>query len=214
MTQRLSPAREADPARGGGPAGGTDPSGEERSGGGERRPGRGTSSEILNVRRRMEARRGRGRRAVVWVGNVLARPAFFFVLLALHAGWVIANLPGWVPWTPWDPPPFTLLATIASVEAPFIALLVLMRQEHDRRIAELREETALQVDLHTEREASAQLRLLAAVAERLGIERLDEIAESDDEPALDLEEMQRTLDPEHLVEETRRQLEESGEDPP
>lgn len=177
-------------------------------------PGRGASAEILNVRRRAEAERGRGRQAVVWVGKVLARPAFFFALLLLHAGWVVANLPGWVPWPPWDPPPFTLLATIASVEAPFIALLILMRQEHDRRIAELREETALQVSFHAEREASAQLRLLVAIADRLGIERLEEIAETEGEPRLDLAAMQRTLDPERLVEETRRQLEESGEELP
>ena len=190
------------------------PHGAEPRSGAEPPQERGASAEILNVRRRIEADRGRGRQAVVRVGNVLARPAFFFTLLLLHAGWIVANLPGWVPWAPWDPPPFALLATIASVEAPFIALLILMRQEHDRRIAELREETALQVDLHTEREASAQLRLLVAIAERLGIERLDEIAESDGEPALDLDAMQRTLDPEHLVEETRRQLEESGEDSP
>lgn len=205
----------AHPGGGGEPASGADEaSGGAPAGGGRDARDRGASGEILNVRRRIEADRGRGRQAVVWVGNVLARPAFFFILLLLHAGWVVANLPGWVPWAPWDPPPFALLATFASVEAPFIALLILMRQEHDRRIAELREETALQVDFHTEREASAQLRLLVAIAERLGIEDFDEIAESDGEPPLDLDAMQRTLDPEHLVEETRRQLEESGEETP
>lgn len=183
-------------------------------GGGSAEAGRGASAEILNVRRRVAADRGHGRRTVVWVGRVLARPVFFFILLALHVGWVVANLPGWVPWAPWDPPPFVLLATIASVEAPFIALLILMSQEHDRRIAELREETALQVSFHAEREASAQLRLLVAIARRLGIERLDEIAETEGEPPLDLDAMQRTLDPELLVEETRRQLEESGEEAP
>lgn len=209
MTDEASRPSGAEPSHGADPGSGADP-----AAGGTKPEDRGASGEILNLRRRIEADRGRSRRAVVWVGNVLARPAFFFALLLLHAGWVAANLPGWVPWAPWDPPPFPLLATIASVEAPFIALLILMRQEYDRRIAELREETALQVDLHVEREATAQLRLLVAVAERLGIERFDQIAESDGEPPLELDAMQRPLDPEHLVEETRRQLEESGEDAP
>jgi uncharacterized membrane protein len=179
--------------------------------------GRGGSGEVLNVRRRMAERHGPGREAVVRVGRVLSRPAFFFALLALHLAWVIANLPAladWLPWSPWDPPPFVLLATIASVEAPFIALLVLMRQEHDRRIAELREETALQVDFHSEREATAQLRLLVAIAQRLGIERFGELARREGEPPLDLDALQRTLDPERLVEETREQIEESGEEAP
>lgn len=179
--------------------------------------GRSGSGEVLNVRQRMEERHGPGRTAIVQVGRVLSRPTFFFVLLALHLAWVLANLPalaGWLPWLPWDPPPFVLLATIASVEAPFIALLVLMRQEHDRRIAELRDETALQVDFHSEREATAQLRLLVAIAQRLGIERFDELARREGEPPLDLDALQRTLDPERLVEETREQIEESGEESP
>ena len=176
--------------------------------------GRRGSEEILNVRRRIEEGRGRGHGWVVRVGNFLARPGFFFVTLALHAAWLLANVPAWVPWTPWDPPPFALLAMIASVEAPFVALLILMRQEHDRRIAELREETSLQVAFHTEREATVQLRLLVAIAERLGIERLDRLADTEAGKPLDLDSLRRVLDAEGLLEETRRQLEESGEDAP
>lgn len=181
------------------------------------RKGRGGQGEVLNVRRREEERRGPAGTAIVWVGSVLARPWLFFALLALHVGWVVVNLPAlgqWLPWAPFDPPPFTLLATIASAEAPFIALLILMRQEHDRQIAELREETSLQVAFHAEREATAQLRLLVAIAERLGIERFDGIERIEGEPPLDLDALQRTLDPERLVDETREQLAESGEEAP
>ena len=41
----------------------------------------------------------------------------------------------------WDPPPFTLLATIASVEAPFLSVLVLLVRRW--RAQRHREESAL-----------------------------------------------------------------------
>lgn len=41
-----------------------------------------------------------------------------------------------------------------------------------------------------------------------------ELARREGEPPLDLDALQRTLDPERLVEETREQIEESGEESP
>ncbi len=138
-------------------------------------------------------------------GNLLAHPVFFTVLLAAHLGWVAANL-GWIPGVPaWDPYPFMLLATIASAEAPFIALLILMRQHRDQRIDELREEVTLQVDLHVEREATKALRMLAAIHEKLGIET---------EAGEDLDRMTEELDPRLLLEDLEERLEEAEEAPP
>lgn len=56
------------------------------------------------------------------------------------------------------------LATIASVEAPFIALFVLMHQKRETNVEELRGEVELQVALHTEREVTMLLRLVAELA--------------------------------------------------
>ena len=56
---------------------------------------------------------------------------------------VVLNLPVFPWFRPWDPYPFILLATFASAEAAFIALLVLMYQRRNARISELREEVSL-----------------------------------------------------------------------
>ena len=106
---------------------------------------------------------------------MLSHPAFFLALLASHLLWIVLNLPIYPWWEPWGPYPFIFLATIASAEAPFIALLVLMHQQRNQRLSELREETPLQVSLHMEREVSWVLHLLPErLQEELDARRLME----------------------------------------
>ena len=160
--------------------------------------------QILNVRREMGRRSGPLGRAVGWVGNVLANPWFFAIFLAAHLAWVVLNL-GLVPGVrPWDPLPFVLLATIASAEAPFIALLVLMAQSRAQHVDEIREEVQLQVDLYMERQTSAALRMLEAIQDELGIEP---------ERDPDFEVLTEPLDPRRVMEEVRRGVEEEEEGP-
>lgn len=162
--------------------------------------------EILSIRREMSKRRRWLGGAIDRTGDLLAHPVFFFAMLAAHAAWLLLNS-GWIPGLPpWDPYPFLLLATITSVEAPFIALLILMRQHRDQRIDELREEVALQVELHVEREATRLLRMLRRIEDHLGIEGDEE------DPYLDR--MMEELDPEHLLRDVEESLEESGAAPP
>lgn len=163
-----------------------------------------SAHEVLNVREEMLRRQSRLSAVIGRIGEALARPAFFAGLLAAHLGWVVLNLPG-LPWQPWDPYPFTFLATIASAEAPFITLLILMNQARNRRIAELREETNLQISLHIEREVTMALRLLGGLQRHLAVPL--------NEDPKRLEEMQENLDPEVLLDHLRKHLrEEEGSD--
>ena len=114
------------------------------------------NAEALNVRSEMTKHRSRTGRVIDAVGAWLARPSLFVLLLTLHLGWMVCNL-GWIPGIPvWDEPPFALLSSIASVEAPFMTLLILMRQQRDARIAETREELLLEFVQHLDRELSRQ----------------------------------------------------------
>lgn len=93
----------------------------------------------------------------------------------------LANLVGFVVWiaincgavpqlAPFDPPPFSLLGTLASLEAILIATLVLAAQHRAARIAELRAELDLHVNLVAERESTKLLALVSQLAERAGID--------------------------------------------
>jgi uncharacterized membrane protein len=157
---------------------------------------------IMTVRQREARRSGPMVRAVRWIGDTLAHPLFFGAALLLHAGWVVANL-GVFGIEPWDPPPFMLLATVASMEAPLLALLIMMRQQSDARVAELREETALQISLHTERQTTTLLRLTLELQDRLDVN-----TEVDQDR---LEQMLRELEPDEVLRHAEIEVEEQDE---
>lgn len=146
--------------------------------------------EIMNVRVEMVKQRGLLQRAVVRATRLIAHPVFFVAHVVVVIAWIVLNLFPPAGMRPWDPYPFGLLTMGGSLEALFIALLILMHQENESSIAELREETQLQVALHGERETTKLLRLLEDVHRHLGIESRD----LDDE----LEEMKQPLDPYQL----------------
>lgn len=108
--------------------------------------------EELNVRAEMTKRRSVIGKLIDVIGGYLARAWLFVAILSFHLAWIALNsVPGLAHW---DPPPFTLLATVASVEAPLLALLILMRQARDSRIAELRQEILLHLLLEVENKVS------------------------------------------------------------
>jgi uncharacterized membrane protein len=154
--------------------------------------------EDVSVAEEVERRAPRRSVLIRRAGWLLARPSVFLVLLALHVAWVLLNLRpiAWYP--PWDPYPFTFLATIASALAPFVSLLILMRQQRDAHVAELREEVSLQVDLYNQRQLAATVRMLSRLSERLDVPT-GVTAES-------LEHLARPLQPQRLMESVRRRL--------
>jgi uncharacterized membrane protein len=123
---------------------------------------------------------------------------FFLSFLAAHLLWIALNLPLYPWWKPWDPYPFVFLATVTSAEAPFMGLMVLMYQQRNQRIAELREETHLQVSLHAERQLSMVLRMLGEMQQQLGVE-------TQPDPEL-LAHLQQDLDTRELLANLRRDL--------
>ena len=112
--------------------------------------------------------------------------------LAIHVLWFLL----WIPWNlglfgvaPFDPFPFGLLTMVVSLEAIFLSIFVLMSQSREAKIAELREEVMLQVNLRIEQEVTKTLQLVAGLYTRLNLPR-------GDDP--ELEEMLRPLDSERI----------------
>jgi uncharacterized membrane protein len=91
--------------------------------------------------------------------------------LLLHVVWFLV----WIPWNlgmfgfkKFDPFPFGLLTMVVSLEAIFLTIFVLMSQKRESKIAELREELMLQVNLRMEEEVTKTLQLVAGLYTRLG----------------------------------------------
>jgi len=99
-----------------------------------------------------------------------------------------------------DPFPYGLLTMIVSLEAIFLSIFVLMSQGRESRIAELREELTLQVNLRVEEEVTKTLHLVAGLYTRLGFTM-------GHDP--DLKEMLQPLDPRKMEAEVTEQIEDA-----
>ncbi|MBV9772373.1 MAG: DUF1003 domain-containing protein [Gemmatimonadetes bacterium] len=87
--------------------------------------------------------------------------------LAWFGGWILWNV-GAFGLAKFDPFPFGLLTMIVSLEAIFLSIFVLVSQNRESAIAELREEVTLAVELSVEAETTKILQLVAGLYSRLG----------------------------------------------
>jgi uncharacterized membrane protein len=93
---------------------------------------------------------------------------FVYLHLALFGGWIAINL-GLVPGVPRFDESLVVLAMAASVEAIFLSTFVLISQNRMAAEASERAELDLQISLLTEHELTHMGKLLAEVAERVGV---------------------------------------------
>lgn len=119
----------------------------------------------------VKARYNAGRSRMERIADVMTGVAASTPFLLLHAAWFAA----WIAWNvgafglrPFDPFPFGLLTMVVSLEAIFLSLFVLITQNRESAIAELREEVTLAVELNTEAETTKVLQLVLGLYSRLG----------------------------------------------
>ena len=112
--------------------------------------------------------------------------------------WIIINL-GLLPIIPaFDPFPFGLLTMVVSLEAIFLAIIVLISQNRAARIDDLREEVDLQINTIAEEEITKIMELQILLLEKNGIDVSKDV---------ELKEMLEPLNPakiEELIEEQIR----------
>lgn len=102
------------------------------------------------------------------VGFLVANALFF-------AGWIAVN----ELVVTFDPFPYTLLILGVSLEAIFLSILILISQNLDAEESERRHHLDLQMNLLTEREMTALMRLVVKMAEQAGLdEKLTQEARS------------------------------------
>ncbi len=121
--------------------------------------------------------------------------SFFFMHIVIFVFWILINL-GRVTWLRdiFDPYPFNLLTMSVSLEAIFLSIFVLMSQNREAKIADLRQELDFQVNMIAEKEITKVINLLAYL-----MNHLDVPYEQDPE----LRRMMRPLN----IDEIRRELE-------
>ncbi len=99
------------------------------------------------------------------------------VFLAFNVGffilWFLFNLDVFgIP--PFDPFPFNLLTMIVSLEAIFLSVVVLISQNRQGRIADIRQQMDFEIDVRSEEEITKMLYILDDLRQKAGIEKHDD----------------------------------------
>jgi uncharacterized membrane protein len=96
--------------------------------------------------------------------------SFAFLIINILAFFI------WILWNskllgiaPFDPLPFVLLTTIVSLEAIILAIFVLISQNRQSRISDLREEVDLQINMIAEEEITKLIHLIAGLYRALNV---------------------------------------------
>jgi uncharacterized membrane protein len=116
--------------------------------------------------------------------------SFVCLHLVIYGCWILVNA-GLVPFVPRFDPSFVILATEASVEAIFLSTFVLISQNRAAAEMDKRSDLDLQISLLTEHELTKLIRVVTAMAERMGLPELTDDRE--------LQETQEDVAPEAVL---------------
>ncbi len=135
---------------------------------------------IQSYRAKADARRSLADKVADKLTVEFGSVEFLLLNVIWFAVWITVNS-GLVPGIlPFDPFPFGLLTMIVSLEAIFLAIVVLISQNRAAKVAEVREEIDLQVNSIAETEVSKVIEMLRLLLAKSGIKLndpdLDEMA--------------------------------------
>lgn len=137
----------------------------------ERRHGPTTGMRLLrSIKGKADDRRKFSERIADTLTAAFGSMAFLVLNVIWFIVWIVINV-GLIPGVePFDPFPFGFLTMVVSLEAIALAIIVLMSQNRASKIADLREEVDLQVNILTEKELTKLLQLVVQLAEKEGID--------------------------------------------
>lgn len=113
-------------------------------------------------------------------------------------GWIILNM-GWLPIVePFDPYPFGLLVIIVSFFSILLAIVVLINQNRQGRMADIRQRIDFEINVHAEHEITKILTMLDELHVKAGIVKIDR----------ELEKMKEKIDIAQIQEDIEQGIEE------
>jgi uncharacterized membrane protein len=95
---------------------------------------------------------------------------FLLVNILLFFGWILINLSTISFIAPFDPYPFNFLTMVVSLEAIILSIVVLISQNRDTKIANVRAEIDTRIDIIAEEEITKILELIKKLLEKNNID--------------------------------------------
>jgi len=123
-----------------------------------------------SLKARADATRNFPERAADWMTYKFGTVLFLALNVLFFLIWILANVGIFGKSEALDPYPFGLLTLIVSLEAIVLSIVVIISQNRQARIADLREEMDFYINLVSEREVTKILKLLGVLLEKHGID--------------------------------------------
>ena len=129
---------------------------------------------IKSLKAKYKARRSLFEKISDWMTHHFGTPTFFLINGVFFVLWLLINT-GNIPFIePFDPYPFILLTTTVSIEAIILTIFVLISQNREAKIDDLREEIDLQIDIITESEVTKLMKLMILLLQKNGVDVSDD----------------------------------------
>jgi len=123
-----------------------------------------------SIKARADAERTTSERIADWMTSHFGSMAFLVLNAIVFLVWILINTGQVAGIVPFDPFPFNLLTMVVSLEAIFLAVFVLISQNRNSKVDDLRSETHLQLNLISEKEITKLLKIISMLLEKEGID--------------------------------------------
>jgi uncharacterized membrane protein len=144
---------------------------------------------IQSFKAKINARRTSFEKLADWLTTSFGTITFFLINAACFFAWIAFNTV--------DPYPFNFLTMVVSLEAIFLSIIVLISQNRETKITELREEIELYINTYAESEITKILHLLTQLSEKAGIDLTND---------KELQSMLKSLSEDAIAKELEKQL--------
>lgn len=125
---------------------------------------------IASLEKSAKTNRSRSDHVVDSIAQFCGNMIFIWIHLLWFALWIGFNL---YAMHPFDPYPFQFLTFTVSLEAIFLSSFILISQNRQNKISELRNHLDLQINLLSEQENSKMLSMLHVISKQLGVSEQD-----------------------------------------
>jgi uncharacterized membrane protein len=152
---------------------------------------------IQSFKKKINAKRSIADKMADWLTASFGTLLFLGANAIFFTAWILLNISIIPGVGAFDPFPFGLLTMIVSLEAIFLAIIVLISQNRESNIAELREEIDLYINTYAESEITKLIYLQTLLLKKNGID----ISEDQE-----VKNMLESLEPGKIGEELEKQL--------
>ncbi len=125
---------------------------------------------LKSIKAKADAKRTVSEKIADWMTSSFGSITFLVFNALVFVFWILINTSKVKFISAFDPFPFSLLTTFVSLEAIILAIFVLISQNRNVKVDDIREETHLQINLITEKEITKLMKMVAILLEKQGID--------------------------------------------